>query len=1464
LIKFKKKYYSILALLLLTGFTAYCQQNYNFSHYLVEDGLPHNIINDIIQDKKGYMWFATTNGLSKYNGYRFKNYKTEATDKVLMKNNRIDWITEDAYGKIWMRTLSNKNKAYCFDPAVNEFWGAELMPEVVKNNMEITQILPQKSGLVWLITKNNGCIAITSNSYSYEIFSKDNGQLNSNKVITVFEDRSKNSWILTDRGIMQLKANKLQTGPKSLLYKNEQTKAFYTALELEDEIWFGGADSNLLQYTKGTQNYRTHQLGLKGEIIILKKIDNTTVAAITEQADFCLINIFTGQTTTFKSSDIANLKQKKINVIRLTQDLLWFTNNDQAGIYAVNIKNKKISYFPAGADETGLTQFSVKASVLTNAKGEIWVQPNNGSFSKYDPSANRLIPFETTAYFPKGNFSNKFHIAYFDRQGNLWYNTQTSGIIKVTFSQNNFKALKIENTQIKLGIKDVRAVFQDKNENIWVANKQNQLILFDKNFKKLGCISPDGQLAPQSVWKKPIYSIIQDKESVIWIGTRGDGLYKFNPKTQDYSYQVQHFKNIENNPSSLSNDNIYTIFEDQSKRLWVGTLTGLNLIRKRGNTLDFINQNGRLKNTLLEKHLHIRCIKQDKQGILYIGSTTGLLVLDAKKRFPELISSIKVYEKTQQETTCLKSNDVIDFCMPKSGEAFIATADGGISKVLTRDAKGYPKYFKHYTQKEGLPSNNILSMLEDNDQNLWITTDYILTRFNPRAELFEVYSEVKPILTFNNFTEATRIKLQSGELLFGYAEGLLHFFPNNIKSNNSIPTLALTDFQVYNQNNNAPFNLSYSIDSNPVIELKYNQNFFNIEFAALDYINPENIKYAYKLEGFDENWNYANDQHAAFYTNVPKGNYIFKVKSTNSQGNWVANERQINITVLPAIWNTWIAYIIYCMLILGIILGINYVVLTMYRLKTNTQMEKDMFEMKNKFFIDISHELRTPLTLITGPVDYLINDSGTSEAVKKQLTYVSQNTSRLQRLVNQILDFRKIQDQKLQISEINLTVFANDIFNNFLETAQERNITYLFEVEGEDFRLWADKNALEKILMNLLSNAFKYTPDGKSITLKIARMSNELQLQVIDSGLGIKEDFQSRIFNRFSSYNTNLNNPSTGIGLSMVKELVEQHHAEITFSSKTNEGTTFSLSFKTGHDHFNEDVEIINEEPAAATEIAIDKNTIQQTTEKARVLVVEDDLNLRTFIKNILEEHYEVIEAEDGEEGYQKIIENTPDFVISDIMMPKLSGVDLLKKIRNNIETSHVPVVLLTAKTTIESQLEGMNYGADDYITKPFSVSYLKARIVNLLEQRKRLQSIFEHYDKNTYKEETHPKENYEPKPHLVSDKDEEMMRKIMVCIEENIDNNEFSVEILGTTAGLNRTTLYYKIKSLTGYSPVEFIRDIRIKRAAQLLSDSQLLIKEIADMTGFSDMKYFTKSFKNKYGDTPTEYRQKHKSQIK
>jgi DNA-binding response OmpR family regulator len=452
------------------------------------------------------------------------------------------------------------------------------------------------------------------------------------------------------------------------------------------------------------------------------------------------------------------------------------------------------------------------------------------------------------------------------------------------------------------------------------------------------------------------------------------------------------------------------------------------------------------------------------------------------------------------------------------------------------------------------------------------------------------------------------------------------------------------------------------------------------------------------------------------------------------------------------------------------------------------------------------------------------------------------------------LDFRKIQDTGIKVSVINVPKFVKNIFNDFIEVAKEQNINFTFQNNAKDAKIWADKDALEKIIMNLLSNAFKYTPKGKSINVQITKNKKQVGIHFIDEGIGISKDKQSKLFTRFVSFSDKSNNPSTGIGLSMVKELAEKHHAKLYFESEPNKGSSFYIYFKLGKEHFSNDVEFIKEEKESESHLVIPpKLSVKDNQEKIRILVVEDDPEIRSFIKSILEDTYHVLEAEDGEIGYDLTIKENPDFIVSDIMMPKLNGVDLLKKIRNNIETSHIPVILLTAKANIESKLEGLSYGADDYITKPFSVSYFIARIENLLNQRKHLQNIFGSLDKSEFKD-------FNPKPCLITDQDEEIMKKVMLTIEQNIDNNNFSVEELGSSVGLNRTTFGNKIKSLTGYTPVEFIRDVRIKRAAQLLASSQLLIKEIAFMTGFSDMKYFIKSFKKKYGVTPTEYRKKNK----
>ena len=1008
------KYTFLLLLNILLSVQLQGQDNYTFEQYLVEDGLPHNIINHIIQDKKGFIWIASTNGLSKYNGYYFKNYKPKLTDRVKMKNNRIDKVLEDSDGRIWMKSEAVSPKVFCFNPKTETFWSPELIPNLLTENFDIKQIKVNKSGLVWLLSKNDGCILIRDSLYTPKIYNKNLGNFTATSINDVFEDSENNSWLLTNNGLSVVDSKNLDKKPKHYLWQDKKANNFYCAIEVDDDIWFGSSGGVISKYSKQSGNFRTQKLDANTNIIRLEKIDKQTVLAITDQKGFFAINVFTGEVEIFNSSTNKNLKTNDLNPVAFIKNhQLWFVNSTKEGINLFDFRSKSLHYFPPTFAGTRKSTVPVSAFVLTDSKGNVWVQPYAGGFSRYDPLTSNLIPLNGSSFFPHSSFTNSFHTVFFDKQDCLWYNSQSFGLVKVTFSDYNFKTFNPDKGQ-NTWKKSIRAILQDKKENIWVGTKLNEIIIFDKHFNKIGNLSVSGKLKDSSIWNKTAYSIIEDKKSNIWIGTRGDGLYKLIPQTQPFTYKVQHFKNNETDPFSISDNNIYDVFEDLQGSIWIATFNGLNLISQdKTENIKFINFKNNWKTYPTDNYSKVRCINQTKDGVILLGCTAGLLAINPTKNIENKFSNVKTYAIENNPYNGLRSNDIIDICVTKNEETILATADGGISKVILKDSIGFPLKFKSFGSDDGLASNNILSLLEDDDGKVWCATDYTLTRFSPKKEYFEVFPEVKWTISNNNFSEATTFKLKNGELLFGYTEGVLHFFPDQIKSNYYSPYLALTDFKLYNKEvsiNEKSSPLNISIDNCDAITLAHNQNFFNIEFSALDYKNPKNIKYSYKLDGFDEDWNNVYNQRTAYYTNVPKGDYVFKVKSTNSQGNWVENERKLFITVKPSLWNTTISYIIYGILFVSILLLINYTIITIYRLKTNSKLEKEMFNLKQKFFIDISHELRTPLTLISAPIEYLINDNRTPEIIKKQLTYISQSSNRLQRLVNQILDFRKIQD----------------------------------------------------------------------------------------------------------------------------------------------------------------------------------------------------------------------------------------------------------------------------------------------------------------------------------------------------------------------------------------------------------------------------------------------------------------------
>ena len=688
-------------------------------------------------------------------------------------------------------------------------------------------------------------------------------------------------------------------------------------------------------------------------------------------------------------------------------------------------------------------------------------------------------------------------------------------------------------------------------------------------------------------------------------------------------------------------------------------------------------------------------------------------------------------------------------------------------------------------------------------------------------------------------------------------------------------------------------------DTDPLV-LSHKENIFSVHFAALDYTNPQNIQYAYILDGFEKQWTFADKQRSVTYTNLPKGEYVLRVRSTNSDGVWVDNERILNIVILPSFWETPVAYVLYVLFILIIILVAVYILFTIYRLKHEVSVEQQISDIKLRFFTNISHELRTPLTLIAGPVEQVLKNDKLPADAREQLVVVERNTNRMLRLVNQILDFRKIQNKKMkmQVQRVDIVPFVRKVMDNFEAVAEEHRIDFLFQTEKEHLYLWVDADKLEKIVFNLLSNAFKYTPNGKMITMFIREDEKTVSIGVQDQGIGIAENKKKSLFVRFENLvDKNLfNQASTGIGLSLVKELVEMHKATISVDSHLGEGSCFKVDFLKGKEHYDKEAEFILEDadaPARMGQVVdIANSSIQSETlvsddsekiddvygeefakeenSKELMLLVEDNQELREFLRSIFSPMYRVVEAADGKEGVNKALKYLPDIIISDVMMPEKDGIEMTRELRADMTTSHIPIILLTAKTTIESKLEGLEYGADDYITKPFSATYLQARVENLLMQRKKLQSFYRdslmHINISTGQEEVpvatdmpSAEEDVSETPPTtleMSPNDRKFMDKLIELMEQNMDNGELVVDDLVRELAVSRSVFFKKLKTLTGLAPIEFIKEMRIKRATQLIEIGEFNMTQISYMVGINDPRYFSKCFKAQVGMTPTEYR--------
>ena len=1243
------------------------------------------------------------------------------------------------------------------------------------------------------------------------------------------------------------------------------------------------------RYQKKNGQFELLELPTRSRIAAISAVGGDKVVIATSTDGFFTYNLKTKEHVHYSHITCRNLPSAPIISAYVDKSSeVWFEQEEPGVVVHFNpitgiLKREQIRVEPTAADRS-----RPSFHIHEDTNGYLWVHPYGGGFSFYDRKEQCLVPFYDELGSSDWRFSNKIHSTFSDKQGNLWICTHSKGLEKVTFRSVQFSMLTPEEHSYESLSNEVRALCEDKHKNIWVGLKDGRLRVYDANHKYLGFLTETGNVSLSGVpMKGTVYDITQDSKGVLWIATKGDGLVRAESVAPNgLSYKLSRYRYDEDDMYSLSNDNVYCVYEDHNGRIWVATFAnGINYISKdkAGNTI-FVNHRNNLKGYPIDLCYKTRFITSDNNGHLWVGTTAGAVAFDENFKTPEEIQ-FHHFSRNPNDAKSLSNNDVHWIIATKKKELYLATFGGGLNKLLSIDKNGNG-VFKSYSVLDGLPSDVLLSIREDQKQNLWMSTENGISKFIPGEERFENYDDRS--ITFRvRFSEAASAVTSKGKMLFGASNGIFMFDPDSINKSRFVPPIVLSKLVIANQDivPGEGSVLKVGLDDTKELVLSHKENIFAIQYAALDYTNPQNIQYAYILEGFEHQWTYADRLRNATYTNLPKGHYTFKVRSTNSDGVWVDNTRFLDIVVLPSFWETPLAYFLYVLFILLVIFVAVYILFTIYRLKHEVSVEQQVSDIKLRFFTNISHELRTPLTLIAGPVEYVLKNSKLPEDAREQLVVVERNTNRMLHLVNQILDFRKIQNKKMkmQVQRVNVVAFVRKVMDNFESLAEEHNIDFLFETEKDELYLWVDEDKLEKIVFNLLSNAFKYTPGGKLIRVFIHEDEGTVSVGVQDQGIGIAENKKKSLFVRFENLvDKNLfNQASTGIGLSLVKELVEMHKAVISVDSKLGEGSCFKVDFLKGKEHYDDTVEFILEDSATSSSMTIPAPVMdatasvipivnpdediqdeesEETSNKEVMLLVEDNQELRVFLRTIFSSTYRVVEAADGMEGWSKALKFVPDIIISDVMMPEKDGIEMTKELRADMTTSHIPIVLLTAKTSIESKLEGLEYGADDYITKPFSATYLKARVENLLSQRRKLQSLYRdnlmnntHVSSLSTSEEAATEEEKLPD---MSPNDRKFMDKLVELMEANMDNGDLVVDDLVREVAVSRSVFFKKLKTLTGLAPIEFIKEMRINRAAQLIETGEFNMTQISYMVGINDPRYFSKCFKSKLGMTPTEYR--------
>ncbi len=1315
------------------------------------EGLLNQYIRAILQDRRGFLWFGTIEGVYRYDGYSFLNINSAGRKQCYLQNNVVNSLLEDSDGNIWIGTSGGLDKLNFVADTITHF---KVNPDLSDpktslhkslNFGEVRDIEQDSTGRIWLALYGGGlnCYNPKNDTFTYYVENKaDPKSFKAGLVNGLLLENNGTLWIATEfSGVYRMNVYTDRYPTKIEATKNGTYSSVYK--DRKSNYWFGTWGAGLIQFDPVQNTLISNTFG--------KEYAQNTIRTILEDRSN---NFWLG---TFR-----------------------------AGLYLYNRDSKTYQTTRTDINSTESIGNNTVWSLFQDQSECIWAGTWGNGLFKFCPNASQFIT-ETSS--GKSNLSNITSFVE-DGSNSVWIGTESNGLFKY-----NTHSKELINPIIKgalVNYKDnIRTLFKDSQKNLWVCGDGGILKLNTQNNTLSEIIKTQPQISN-------IYSVCEENGEYLWLGSQKEGVYLINKSTGKYT-RLGHSIN---NSNSLVTDVVWDVFKDNNNNLWIATDSGLE--KYNVTKQEFTHY-------LTSKS--VSCIYQNPQkseNTLWLGTfDLGLIKFDIQTA---------------------------------STEVFLQ--DPGVKHLSVNGITGF---------KDGL----------------WIETNQGFIKFNTLTNSAETFTKNDQLLedgySLNAFYQT------SDSLIFaGGNNGFTYFSPADAKKSAFIPTVLLTNFLLFNKKVvvNEESNGRVVLDSNITVKnnliLRYNDYIFSLEFSCNDYKNPENTEYAYILDGFEKNWNYTDSKRRFItYTNLKPGEYNLKIKSTNSDGVWFENSRVLHIEVLPPFWNTWWAYIVYLALVLGMLLLFRKIIQNRERFKNdlnqkvkNAEQQQEVEKMKLNFFTNVSHEFRTPLTLIQGPLEKLLEEAH-DDKITKQLDIIGRNSKRLLNLINQILDFSKIDSGilKLNTVEDDIVLFTEKIFQAFENEAIRKSVLYRFNKKINTFYTAFDPDKYEKIVFNLLSNALKYSKEGGNIELNLhlveannlPEKTHILHLSVVDNGIGISPDKIELVFNRF--FQIEDGHGGTGIGLAYTRELVELYNGRIWVESKVGEGSAFfvEIPLKQAEGGSVPEESIIPNVEATAylSQTKMPTLDTQHNISGATIVLAEDNRDMRNYIASSLSPDFKIIEAKNGKEAWLSIINSMPDIVISDVMMPEKDGLELCKQIKSNELTSHIPVILLTARSAEDNFVQGLIHGADFYISKPFSPKLLKAQVISMLNNRQIL------------KERFLKKLDIDPAEFTSNQIDQEFYFRITNIIEKNIENTELSIDFICAEMAISRTHLYTKIKAISGQSSSDFIRIIRLKHAALLIKEGHKVTK-VFSMVGFKTQPHFTRSFKEHFGVSPTDFAKK------